>query len=129
MRVSEHFKHAVFYDQNSATDAFFDERASELFELDKAGPFIEVAFQTPSQDEHPGDFPSRFSDSEEAVGVVSNLVSESPAQTPSALPNNGHFSAQLPNPGAFKTERRKVGLVEDLSQIALVGFCDLITST
>ena len=125
MRVSEHFKQALFYDQNSATDAFFDERASKLFQPDQAAPFIEVAFQTPSQDEYSGLLPSRVSDGEGAPGFASNLTSESPPQTPSDGPHKGHSTAQSRDQGAFRTERQKVRVVEDLSRIALVGFRDL----
>ena len=49
--MSEHFEQALFYDQNPATDAFFEERASKLFESEKADPFIEIAFQTLLRDE------------------------------------------------------------------------------
>ena len=44
MEVSEHFKQALFYEQNSTTDTFFEERADKLFELDKTKSFVEVAF-------------------------------------------------------------------------------------
>ncbi len=60
MKVSEHFKQALFYDQNSATDAFFEERASELFEPEKADPPIEIAFQTPLQNAIPIISPGRL---------------------------------------------------------------------
>ena len=124
MRVSEHFTQALFHDQNSATDAFFDERASKLFQLDNAGSFLEFAFQIPPPDTSVSVSPGRVAHREEVPDLPSNLPSESIPQT-----HNDHLYTQPPNPGPFKIERRKVTAVADLNQIAHVGFCSLINPT
>ena len=129
MEVSKHFEQALFYDQNSATDAFFEERASKLFELDKVQPYIQIAFQKPLPDKTPDVISGRLSDSERTPEVLPNSEFESTSQGTKLLVHDGEPRSQQRSQKAFTIDRRQVQDVEDLNRVAFVGLYFVIIST
>lgn len=122
MKVSEHFKQALFFDQNSATEAFFEERASALFVLKEAESTLEIAFQTPSQDEMPNISQCSRSYSVRTPGSAPKSSFESTSQGSRILRQNGYLQPQSGSEGDLKINCQKVQDVAKLSQIILVGF-------
>ncbi len=121
MKVSEHFKQALFYDQTSATDTFFSERATKLFVLKEAESSVEIVFQTTSQNQT--NISQRgLSYSVRTPGSALNSSFGSTPQGPRTLIPNGYSQPQSESEGGLKLNRRKVQDVAELSQITLVGF-------
>jgi hypothetical protein len=122
MKVSEHFKQALFYDQTSATDAFFSERATKLFVLKEAESSVEIVFQTTSQNQTTNISQRGLSYSVRTPGSALNSSFGSTSQGPRTLIPNGYPQPQSESEVGLKLNRQKVQDVAELSQITLVGF-------
>lgn len=115
MKVSEHFRQALFYDQTSATDAFFSERANKLFVLKEAESCVEIVFQTTNISQR------GLPHSVRTPGSALNSSFGSTSQGPHTLIPNGYSQPQSESEGGLKLNRQKVQDVAQLSQITLVG--------
>ena len=123
MKSSSYFEQTLFYDQSPATDQYFEQRSSQLFELDPSKSFVEVHFRLPLQTAAqggPGKTVSNALDSQHKPDTDSQGDTTSPPRSP--VDKCHYFRHDPPHyDGSPGLDLRRVGDEKQLSEIALVS--------